>query len=209
MAVDRSGTSTNNNVYMLASVRPFSAGDGADVMFVRSSNGGQSFSAHVRINDDPVNQSKWHWFGTLSVAPNGRIDVVWLDSRNAANDTASQLFYSYSTNGGNTWSPNVAVSQPSIHSSVIRIRIKWAITLLWYPTTPEEVSPSALPLTRKRTFIMFVLLRQMVRPLRRQLRRPRPQRPLCQLSRQLQLRPPRLLQPQPRPLRRLQPLVRQ
>ena len=22
-----------------------------------------------------VNQNKWHWFGTLSVAPNGRIDV--------------------------------------------------------------------------------------------------------------------------------------
>lgn len=112
VAVDRSGTSTNNNVYMLASVEPFGAGGAADVMFVRSSNAGQSFSAPVRINDDPVNQSKWHWFGTLSVAPNGRIDVVWLDSRNAANNTDSQLFYSYSTDGGNTWSPNVAVSQP-------------------------------------------------------------------------------------------------
>ena len=22
---------------------------------------------------------KWHWFGTLSIAPNGRIDAVWLD----------------------------------------------------------------------------------------------------------------------------------
>jgi len=111
VAVDRSGTSTNNNVYMLASVQPFSAGDGADVMFVRSTDSGQSFSAPVRINDDPVNQSKWHWFGTLSVAPNGRIDVVWLDSRNAANNTDSQLFYSYSADGGNTWSGNVAVSQ--------------------------------------------------------------------------------------------------
>src|SRR5262249_14639598 len=50
-------------------------------------------------------------FGALSVAPNGRIDVVWLDSRNAANNTDSQLFYSYSNDGGNTWAPNVAVSQ--------------------------------------------------------------------------------------------------
>jgi outer membrane biosynthesis protein TonB len=112
LALDRSGTSTNNNIYMLASVRPFSAGNGADVMFVRSSDGGQTFSSPRRINDDSVNQAKWHWFGTLSVAPNGRIDVVWLDSRNAANNTDSQLFYSFSIDGGNTWSPNVAVSQP-------------------------------------------------------------------------------------------------
>ena len=44
------------------------------------------------------------------VAPNGRIDSVWLDTRNAANNTDSQLFYSFSTDAGMTWSPNVAVS---------------------------------------------------------------------------------------------------
>ena len=111
VAVDRSGTSTNNNVYMLASLRPAGASNGADVMFIRSTDGGLTFSSPRRINDDPVNKAKWHWFGTLSVAPNGRIDVVWLDSRNASNNTDSQLFYSYSTDGGNTWSANVAVSQ--------------------------------------------------------------------------------------------------
>jgi len=110
LAVDRSGTSTNNNVYMLASVQPTGFSIGSDVMFVRSTNGGQTFSAPRRINDDPVNHAKWHWFGTLSVAPNGRIDVVWLDTRNAANNTNSQLFYSYSLDGGNTWSLNVTLS---------------------------------------------------------------------------------------------------
>ena len=79
-------------------------------MFVRSTDGGQTFSAPHRVNDDPINHSKWHWFGTLSVAPNGRIDSVWLDTRNAANNTDSQLFYSFSMDGGDTWSPNVAVS---------------------------------------------------------------------------------------------------
>ena len=110
LAVDRSGTSTNNNVYMLASVQPTGFTTGADVMFVRSTNGGASFSAPRRINDDPINHAKWHWMGTLAVAPNGRIDVVWLDTRNAANNTDSQLFYAYSFDGGNTWSPNVSVS---------------------------------------------------------------------------------------------------
>jgi hypothetical protein len=112
LAVDRSGTSTNNNVYVLASVEPYSGNSRADVMFARSTDGGQTFSAPVRINDDPANPQKWHWLGAMSVAPNGRIDVVWLDTRNAANHTNSQLFYSYSMDGGVTWSPNVAVSQP-------------------------------------------------------------------------------------------------
>src|SRR6266498_4376466 len=110
LAVDRSGTITNNNIYMLASVQPAGFATGTDVMFARSINGGQTFSAPRRINDDPVNHAKWHWFGTLSVAPNGRIDAVWLDTRNAGNNTNSQLFYSYSMDGGNTWAANVAIS---------------------------------------------------------------------------------------------------
>jgi hypothetical protein len=110
LTVDRSGTSTNDSVYMLASVQPSGFTNGSDVMFVRSIDGGTTFSAPHRINDDPVNHAKWHWFGTLSVAPNGRIDAVWLDTRNAANNNDSQLFYSYSIDGGNAWSRNVAVS---------------------------------------------------------------------------------------------------
>ena len=109
LAIDRSGGSTNNNIYMLASVVP-SGRSTTDVMFVRSTDDGLTFSAPQKINDDPVNPSKWHWFGTFSVAPNGRLDAVWYDTRNAANNTDSQLFYSYSTDAGVTWSANVAVS---------------------------------------------------------------------------------------------------
>jgi hypothetical protein len=110
LAVDTSGTATNNYIYMLCTVQQFSASNGSDIMFSRSTDGGLTFSAPQRITDDPVNQNKWHWFGTLAVAPNGRVDSVWLDTRNAANNTDSQLFYSWSTDGGVTWAPNVAVS---------------------------------------------------------------------------------------------------
>jgi hypothetical protein len=109
LAIDHSGTATNNNIYMLASVVPPGRST-TDVMFVRSTDDGATFSAPVKVNDDPVNPSKWHWFGTFSVAPNGRLDAVWYDTRNAANNTDSQLFYSFSTDAGVTWSPNVAVS---------------------------------------------------------------------------------------------------
>jgi hypothetical protein len=112
LAVDRSGTTTNNNIYMVASVTPDDGFHASDVMFAKSTDGGLTFSPPRRINDDAANAQKWHWFGTVAVAPNGRIDVVWLDTRNAANNTDSQLFYSYSTDGGDTWSANVAVSNP-------------------------------------------------------------------------------------------------
>ena len=111
LSLDRSGGATNNNIYMLASVRPPSYSNGTDVMFVRSTDSGSTFSMQRRVNDDATT-NKWHWFGTFSVAPNGRLDAVWYDTRNAANNTDSQLFYSYSTDAGVTWSANAAVSQP-------------------------------------------------------------------------------------------------
>jgi hypothetical protein len=107
LAVDHSGTATNDYIYMLASVEPPGRST-TDVMFARSTDGGASFSAPVRVNDDN-NPSKWHWFGTFSVASNGRLDAVWYDNRNA-NNFDSQLFYSYSIDAGVTWSSNVPVS---------------------------------------------------------------------------------------------------
>ena len=109
LEIDHSGGPTNNNIYMLASVVPPGRST-TDVMFARSTDGGLTFSAPHKVNDDPINPSKWHWFGTFSVAPNGRLDAVWHDTRNAANNTDSQLFYSYSTDAGVSWSANVAVS---------------------------------------------------------------------------------------------------
>jgi hypothetical protein len=112
LAADRSGPNTRNSVYMLASVQPTGFSTGSDVMFVRSTDFGHTFSVPVRVNDDPVDHAKWHWLGALSVAPNGRLDAVWLDTRNAPDNTNSQLFYSFSVNGGATWWPNYPVSLP-------------------------------------------------------------------------------------------------
>ena len=44
LAIDRSGTATNNNIYMLATVQQFSASNGSDIMFSRSTDGGVTFS---------------------------------------------------------------------------------------------------------------------------------------------------------------------
>ena len=108
--VDRSTGPGRDNVYVLASVVRYSNGDSADVMFAKSINGGLTWSAPKRINDDLGTDNR-QWFGTMSVAPNGRIDAVWLDTRDSPPDSLfSALYYSYSLDQGETWSPNMKLS---------------------------------------------------------------------------------------------------
>jgi len=109
IAADRSGGPTNGNIYMLGSLG-VDSNNPADVMFVRSTDGGITWSSPLRINDDPVNGNQYHWFGTLAVAPNGRLDAIWYDTRNDITGNTSELFYSYSLDGGVTWAPNHQLS---------------------------------------------------------------------------------------------------
>src|SRR5258706_1043792 len=102
--VDRSNGPGHGNVYLLASVVRTANSDPGDVMFARSTDGGLTWSLPVRINDDASVSTQW--FGTMSVAPNGRIDAVWLDTRDNPGSDLSALYYSYSTDQGNTWSAN-------------------------------------------------------------------------------------------------------
>lgn len=109
--VDRSSGPGNGNVYVLASVARISITDPADVMFSKSTDGGITWSPPARINTDQ-SETNSQWFGTMSVAPNGRIDAVWLDTRDApAGSDNSALYYSYSTDQGETWSANEKLSE--------------------------------------------------------------------------------------------------
>lgn len=110
VAADHSGGPTHGNVYTICSVERDNLGDPLDVMFNRSVDGGQTWGEPIRINDDLLGGA-WQWFGTLSVAPNGRIDVVWLDTRLDPTGFDSALFYAHSTDGGQTWSPNQQLSE--------------------------------------------------------------------------------------------------
>ena len=115
VAVDNSSGHTRGNVYALCSVNN-DPGNIVNVMFSRSTDGGQTWSAPLRINDDAPTQNAAHWFGTLSVAPNGRVDACWNDTRHSADNSLSELYYSWSDDGGLTWSPNLPLSPPFNHS---------------------------------------------------------------------------------------------
>jgi hypothetical protein len=109
IAMDSSGGPGNGNIYLLCSVLPTFNSDPCDVMFIRSTDGGINWSSPVRVNDDASNTA-YQWFGTMSVAPDGRIDVIWLDTRNGLGSVTSSLYYSYSLDQGVTWEPNQKLS---------------------------------------------------------------------------------------------------
>lgn len=115
IATDHSDGPRRGFVYVLASVFPTNGLDPLDVMFIRSTDGGLTWSPPVRVNDDPVDNGAWQWFGTMSVAPNGRIDAVWNDTRNSPTVQQSELYYAQSTDGGFSWSENIPVSPPYNH----------------------------------------------------------------------------------------------
>src|SRR5262249_49720672 len=109
VGVGRWAGRTGGWVYMLCSVDP-SGSDPLDVHFVRSTDHGATWSAPRTINDDAPNSGAYQWFGTMSVAPNGRIDVVWNDTRDDPNNILTRLYYSFSNDEGVTWSPNIALT---------------------------------------------------------------------------------------------------
>jgi hypothetical protein len=109
--VDISNGPGQGNVYVFATVTRQSFFDPGDGMFVKSTDGGLTWSAPQRINTDS-SQTNTQWMGTMSVAPNGRIDIVWLDTRDEVvpGSDGSKLYYSYSIDQGNTWSANESIS---------------------------------------------------------------------------------------------------
>jgi hypothetical protein len=154
-------------VYVLASVNP-PGGDPLDVKFSRSTDGGLTWSAPVRVNDDAG--SAWQWFGTMSTSPSGRIDAIWLDTRDNPGTYLSSLYYSYSTDGGRTWSQNERLSDAfdphvgwpqqnkmgdyfHMESDELGFRLAWAATFngeqdvyFGRKTLPTTVVSEAFPL---------------------------------------------------------------
>ena len=108
----------SNTVYV--TYRNFNASNVLSVYVSHSNDQNKTWSMPVQVNDDTVNLP--HLGDEISVAPNGRVDVAWLDYRNAY-PTASQLkattegniYYASSTDGGATFSANRRITDRSIN----------------------------------------------------------------------------------------------
>jgi hypothetical protein len=111
MDVDITGGSYNGYVYV--AYMDIGAGYDTDIFFKRSTNGGNTWSAPVRLNDDAVGNGRDQFHPWLTVDESGRISVVFLDRRNDPNNYLYDCYMTHSEDGGLTWSENVRISDVS------------------------------------------------------------------------------------------------
>lgn len=94
-------------VYVLASVDP-SGSDPLDVHLVRSDDGGATWSEPIVVNAGSTDG--WQWFGSLDVAPDGRLDAVWYDSPDGDDPGRTRVLYAFSDDRGASWSAPTVVT---------------------------------------------------------------------------------------------------
>lgn len=91
-------------------------GRGFDILLTKSINGGASWSAPIRLNDDAGSADQFH--PTLSVESNGsggdKVTVTFYDRRDDASNCLANVYATQSLDGGATWAANVKqTSAPS------------------------------------------------------------------------------------------------
>lgn len=84
-----------------------------EIFMSRSTDGGRTWSTRVRLADDPVGGFFNKFAPGIAVAPNGRVDVAWYDFRNDNGELLSDVYATYSTDGGRTWARNWRISDRS------------------------------------------------------------------------------------------------
>lgn len=85
-----------------------------DVFFVKSTDGGNTWSSPLKVNDDNSNRHQFFTWMTIDQTT-GAIYIVFYDRRNTTGD-ATDVYVARSTNGGETFT-NFKVSQSSFTPS--------------------------------------------------------------------------------------------
>ncbi|HEX9945215.1 MAG TPA: exo-alpha-sialidase [Thermoanaerobaculia bacterium] len=108
LAVDNSGGPYAGTVYVAYANN--NNQDGADVVVQRSTDGGLTFSAPLRVNSRPGND-RAQWFPWVTIdQTTGRVYLYYYDQGIAATGDLTETTVTYSDDGGVHWSPPVPLS---------------------------------------------------------------------------------------------------
>ena len=90
----------------------------ADVHVWTSTDGGQTFSPPVRVNDTPEKDGTSQYLPRLDVAPGGRLDVLYFDRRADQTNVANEVSLQSSFDRGRSFTRRVRVSDRSFDSRI-------------------------------------------------------------------------------------------
>jgi len=103
IAVDTTNGPRNNWIYIVTTQKDLApAGSDPDVILNRSSDGGQTWSTGIRVNQDDLNNGAIQYFPAVHVDKYGGLNVIFYDDRNTTSDSTG-VFLVRSEDGGNNW----------------------------------------------------------------------------------------------------------
>jgi hypothetical protein len=115
IAVDNSHGRHRGNVYVVHADNDNH--DGADIVLHRSTDGGLTFDAPIVLNARP-GHDRSQWFPSVSVDDTfGRVYVMYYDQGVAASGDLMQTSYTFSDDGGTTWSRPAALTARPFHGA--------------------------------------------------------------------------------------------
>ncbi|TKJ40336.1 hypothetical protein CEE37_08395 [candidate division LCP-89 bacterium B3_LCP] len=116
MDVDITTGPNRGNIYIAYSDDWY--GD-ADIFFTLSSNNGDNWTTPTRVNDDAIGNSADQFHPWLVCDEQGTLHLIFYDRRNdLPQNLFMDLYYTYSTDAGITWSPNERITEVSSNPSL-------------------------------------------------------------------------------------------
>ena len=107
LAIDNSSGSHAGWIYIVTTeINNSPAGSDPDIIFHYSSDSGKTWSAGIRVNQDPINNGKIQYFPALDVDSTGGINILFYDDRNTSSDS-TEVWLARSSDGGTTWKEQV------------------------------------------------------------------------------------------------------
>lgn len=75
----------------------------ADILVVKSTDQGTTWSKPARVNQDPIGNGKDQFQQAVEVTPSGQLNAMWFDRRNDPQNFYIDTFFARSNDGGKTW----------------------------------------------------------------------------------------------------------
>ena len=85
-----------------------------DIYYYRSTDGGQTWSERKNVTDDDPKQLFGQFYPTIGVAPDGRVEIAFWDTRNDPGYRSNDVYLATSLDNGVTWEKNIRVTDKPI-----------------------------------------------------------------------------------------------
>src|SRR6202158_3197425 len=109
------GVGPGGVVHYAYAARGINTGDIGDILYTRSTDNGTTWSTPIILNSDSLGGgNKAQWMPSLSVTPDGKVQVTWYDRRNSTDGNNYEYYGIKSPDNGDTWGPDAAISDALI-----------------------------------------------------------------------------------------------